>query len=258
MKEILTWLVVFLVTVVSAKAQKEPPENGSIPSTLVISYYSPPVSRAGLRDYMLHVGLHQFEKWKTDGLLTTYRVLFACYLDTDTPAMTTMLDFSSPAAAIRWMKIENSMPGGLSHEGLSLVTSSQTAQVDRILHAAASSPAPHEESVFMVIPYEFFVPALEYRKYMEAYGVPQFEGWLQENVLASYDVYQNRYSASKPWGSLIVFEYRDAEALGKREAVMARVRAHLQNDPTWKAISESKHKIREEREAFIAQELSLR
>ena len=206
MNKRLTWLLVFLATLVIAKAQQQPSENTSIPSTLVISYYSPPVSRAALRDYMTHTGVPQFEKWRTDGLLTGYRVLFASYLDTDTPAMTTLLDFSSPTAAIRWMKIENSMPGGLSHEGLSLVTSCQTAQMDHVFHAASASPARHEESVFMVIPYEFFVPALEYRKYMEAYGVPQFEGWLQENVLASYDVYQNRYSASKPWGSLIVFE----------------------------------------------------
>lgn len=258
MNKRLTCLLVFLVTLVIAKAQQQPPEHTSISSTLVISYYSPPVSRAALRDYMMHTGLPQFEKWKTDGLLTSYRVLFASYLDTDTPAMTTLLDFSSPTAAIGWMKIENSMPGGLSHEGLSLVMSSQTAQMDHIFHAASASPVRREASVFMVIPYEFFVPALEYRKYMAEYGVPQFEGWLQENVLASYDVYQNRYSASKPWGSLIVFEYRDAEALGKREAVMMRVRAHLQNNPTWKTISEGKHKIREEREAFIAQELSLR
>jgi len=256
MKKMMRRLLVLLLLAVTAVAQQQSPAGSSIPSTLAITYYAIPSNRVPLRDYMVRTGLRQFAKWKSEGLLKDYRVLFSTYLDTDTPAMTVLLDFPNSAAATRWMAIEDSMPGGLSQEGLRLVTSAQTAQMDRIFHGGSSSPA-HKESVFMIIPYEFFVPAPEYTKYMQDYGVPQFEGWLQENVLASYDVYENRYSASKPWGSLIVFEYRNAEALGKREAVMTKVRANLQNNPTWKAISENKHKIREEREAFIAQELRL-
>ena len=245
-----------LVALVTATAQQQP-SDGSIPSTLAITYYSQPANRVALRDYMDGTGLHQFENWKASGLIRNYRVLFSSYLDTDTPAMTVVLDFTDSAAAARWMTIEKSMPGGLSHEGLSLVTSSQTAHMDRIFHGASSSPARREESVFMVIPYEFFVSALEYRQYMKDYGVPQFEGWIRENILASYDIYQNRYSASKPWGSLIVFEYRNAEAFGRRESVMTKVRSDLQSNSVWKSISEGKHKIREERESFIAQDLLL-
>ena len=254
MKKAITRLLALLVVAITAIAQQQPSDD-SIPSTLAITYFSKPADRVAFRDYMVHTGLRQFQKWKTDGLFNNYRVLFSSYLDTDTPAMIVLLDFFNPAAATRWMKIEDSMPGGLSNAGLSLVTSAQTAQMDRIFHGASTSPAGPDESVFMIIPYEFYVSAPEYRKYMEEYGVPQFEGWLQENVLASYDVYQNRYSASKPWGSLIVFEYRNAEALGRREATMAKVRASLQSNAAWKTISETKHKIREEREAFMAQEL---
>lgn len=250
-------MLVLLLLALTAAAQEQSTAHSSIPFTLAITYYATPSNRVALRDYMVHSGLRQFENWKSEGLLKDYRVLFSTYLDTDTPAMTVLLDFPNPAAATRWMAIEGSMPGGLSQDGVRLVTSVQTAQMDRIFHGGSSSPAGQRERVFMIIPYEFYVPAPEYTKYMEGYGVPQFEGWLQEGVLASYDVYQNRYSASKPWGSLIVFEYCDAEALGKREAVMAKVRANLQSNPTWKAISENKHKIREEREAFIAQELRL-
>jgi hypothetical protein len=257
MKKMMRCLLVLLLLALTAAAQEQSTADSSIPSTLAITYYAIPSNRVALRDYMVHSGLRQFEKWKGERLLKDYRVLFSTYLDTDTPAMTVLLDFPNSAAATRWMAIEGSMPGGLSQDGVRLVTSAQTAQMDRIFHGGSPSPAGRKESVFMVIPYEFYVPAPEYTQYMEGYGVPQFQGWLQEGVLASYDVYQNRYSASKPWGSLIVFEYRDAEALGKREAVMAKVRANLQSNPTWKAISENKHKIREEREAFIAQELLL-
>jgi hypothetical protein len=218
-------------------------------------YYAQPGNRTALRDYMTHGGLRQFESWKSQGLFSDFRVLFSSYLDTDLPTMIVLLEFSDPAAAKRWMSIENSTHGGLSREGLSLITSAQTAQMDGIFHGGLPHSPPREESVFMIIPYEFYVPAPEYTKYMQDYGVPQFEGWLKENVLVSYDVYQNRYSASKPWGSLIVFEYRNAEALGQRESVTAKVRTSLQTNPTWKSLSETKAKIRQEREAFIAQEL---
>jgi hypothetical protein len=250
-------LLALLLTFVIAFAQEPPPKNTSIPSTLAVTYYAQPANRVALRDSMVHSGLRQFEKWKTEGLLKDYRILFSSYLDTDTPTMTVLLNFSSSAAATRWMTIEDSMPGGLTREALSLVASSQTAQMDHIFHGGVSSNPAREESVFMVIPYEFFVSAPEYQKYMQDYGLPQFDGWLKENVLVSYDIYQNRYSASKPWGSLIVFEYRNAEALGRREAVMAKVRTSLQSNAAWKAISDNKHKIREEREAFIAQELPI-
>jgi hypothetical protein len=234
---------------------QQSPIPSTVPLTLAITYYAQPGNRVALRDSMTHSGLRQFESWKTEGLFRDYRVLFSSYLDTDTPTMILVLDFTGPAAAKRWMSIENSTPAGLSHESLSLITSAQTAQMDHTFHGGLPSSPRRGESVFMVIPYEFYVPAPEYTKYMQDYGVPQFEGWLKENVLASYDVYQSRYSASKPWGSLIVFEYRNAEALGQRESIMEKVRTNLQNNPTWKSLAETKAKIRLEREAFIAQEL---
>ena len=238
-----------------AAGQQQAPQPSSIPSTLATMYYAQPDNRTALRDYMIRSGLRQFESWKSQGLFSDVRVLFSSYLDTDLPTMIVLLEFSGPAAAKRWTSIENATPGGLSREGLGLITSAQTAQMDRIFHGGLRHSSPREESVFMIIPYEFYVPAPEYTKYMQDYGVPQFEGWLKEDVLVSYDVYQNRYSASKPWGSLIVFEYRNAEALGKRESIMAKVRASLQTNPTWKSLSETKAKIRQEREALIAQEL---
>jgi hypothetical protein len=256
MNKTLACLLALVSASVSAIAQQQP-SGGSIPSTLASTYYSKPSDRVALRDYMVHTGQHQFEKWKADGLLRDYRILLSSYLETDTPVMSVLLDFTDSAVAARWMAIEKSMPGGLSHEALDLVTSSHTAQMDHIFHGESSPPAHPGESIWLVIPYEFYVSPPDYKQYMKDYGVPQFEGWLRENVLSSYDVYQNRYSSSKPWGSLIVFQYRNADAFGNREVVMAKVRADLQSNAVWKSLSEAKHKIREEREAFIAQELLL-
>lgn len=248
-------LLPLLLSTFWSVGQQPGPQPSSIPSTLTIAYYTRPGNRIALRDYMTHSGLRQFENWKREGLLSDFRALFSSYLDTDLPTMIMLLEFSSPAAAKRWMSIENSMSGGLSREGLSLVTSAQTAQMDRIFHGGLSVSSLREDSVFVIIPYEFYVSSPEYTKYIKDYGVPQFDGWLKEQVLVSYDVYENRYSASKPWGSLIVFEYRNAEGLGQRESIMAKVRGSLQSNPTWKSLGEAKTKIRQEREALIAQEL---
>ena len=251
--------ILLLVSVLSLMAggQQPAPQPSSIPSTLTIAYYAQPGNRTALRDYMTQSGLRQLQAWKSEGLFSDFRVLFSSYLDTDLPTMIVLLEFSGPEAAKRWMSIEHSMPGGLSKEGLNLIASAQTAQMDHTFHGGLPA-SPRREGVFMIIPYEFYVPAQEYTNYMQDYGVPQFEGWLKENVLVSYDVYQNRYSASKPWGSLIVFEYRSPESLGHRESVMAKVRSNLQSNPKWKSLSETKAKIRQEREALIAQELELR
>ncbi len=244
------WL---LMTVSLACAQEPPPD--SVPLNLAIAYYTKPENLVGLRRYMSQSGLAQFAKWRSDGVLKDYRALFASYVDSGVPAMYILLGFPNAAAALRWTEIEKTMPAGLTPDGLALVSSAETAQMDVAFHG--QSPPASANSVFMVIPYEFYVTPGEYRQYMKDYGVPQFDGWLRENVILSYGVYVNRYSASKPWGSLIVFEYRDAESLGRREAVMAKVRAQLQSNPTWKSISENKHKIRSERQAFIGESLRL-
>jgi len=54
-----------------------------------------------------------------------------------------------------------------------------------------------------------------------------------------------------------VLEYRSDTALGQREAVVARVRARLQQQPEWRAIAANKQKIREEKEAVIADTINL-
>lgn len=246
----------FLLLAPFGVSQPEP--AATVPLSLVISYYAKPSDLVPLRDYMQGNGISQFAKWKNEGLLKDYRVLFAAYVDSDLPAMYVLLAFPNASASARWMDIEKSMPGGLSRDGLNLVTSAQTAQMDVISGNLSAEPATPGKSVFVVIPYEFYVSPSEYSKYMKGYGVPQFDGWLREKVISSYTVYVNRYSATKPWGSLIVFQYRDAEALGRRDAVMAKIRAQLQNDPGWKSISDNKHKIRNERQAFLGQELRSR
>ena len=61
--------------------------------------------------------------------------------------------------------------------------------------------------------------------------------------------------AGRPWSTLILLEYKDEEALTNRSAVVAKVRAKLSGNPEWKAISDGKAKVREEKQVVIAQQL---
>ena len=74
-------------------------------------------------------------------------------------------------------------------------------------------------------------------------------------MLASYTMYLGRYSAGRPWGSLPLLEYRDHDALGKRDATVAKVREKLKNNPEWAAVSAGKQKVRVEKPPVIAEEL---
>ena len=85
--------------------------------------------------------------------------------------------------------------------------------------------------------------------------IPQTDGWIREGVLSSYSLYLNRYYAGKPWDSLLILEYRNMESFGKRETVVASVRARLSGDAKWKALSENKKNIRTEKESVLGEEL---
>jgi hypothetical protein len=57
---------------------------------------------------------------------------------------------------------------------------------------------------------------------------------------------------------MLILEYKDDEALGAREATTARVRARLKDNPKWKAISDSKKNVRNEKPPVIADEIRAR
>jgi CO dehydrogenase/acetyl-CoA synthase alpha subunit len=127
--------------------------------------------------------------------------------------------------------------------------------LDRVRHDNASAAVAPIAPVYLVIPYSLVVPAAAYLNYFDDYVHPQMEGWIREGVLTHYDLLLQRYTAARPWDSLLILHYRDDTALGRRENIMAKVRQQLQTQPKWKALSESKQTIRTEKEAIIADEL---
>ena len=225
------------------------------PLSLAITYRCDPKNRTNLRQHMLTAGVKNFERWKTDGILHDYKILFNSYLDSDTFDMMALLSFTKYSDVDRWREIEKKWPGGLSGPALEYITSAVTTPVDALRQAASERPAQPGKSVYFIIPYDYVVSTDDYVKYLDTYVIPQVDGWIAENVLASYKICIGRYATGRPWASLFVLEYRDAAAFGLREATVAKVRERLKTNPSWLAASENKQKIRVEKQTVVAEEL---
>ena len=204
---------------------------------------------------MVNGGVARFERWKNEGLLKDYHILFNSYLDSETFDLVTLLTFTDYSGVAKWKEIEKRTPGGLPDEALKLVRFALTYSLDQLHYSASVEPPARGKSVFLLIPYDYLIPTDDYVKYVGAYVIPQMNGWLAENVLASYRLYVSRYSTERAWGSLFVLEYRDSEAFGKREATVAKVREQLKSNAAWVTASQNKQKIRIEKQTIIAEEL---
>lgn len=226
------------------------------PLSLIISYHASPANRAALRRELQGEGATAFQHWKQDGVLSDYHLLFGRYADGDNADALAVLTFSDYAALSRWNRIEQTSPGGLPKKAQALVSNIQTAPADMVRSGGSDSAAA--DSVFMVIPYQLMIPEAEYVKYADGYVIPQFDGWIKEGVLKRYEILVDRYAAGRPWSTMVLLEYKNDAALGRREAVVARVRARLKDDPQWKAISDDKKHIRNELQLVLADPLVAR
>lgn len=225
------------------------------PTTLLITYRCAPSQRVTLRSQMEGAGLARFQHWKETGILAEYRILFSRYVDTDNWDMMAILSFPSYAEVERWKRVERVNPAGLLPEALALVIGINSYAADAVRQnwSDAVPPLP----VYLVIPFEVHVAAPDYLRYLDDYVKPQLDGWIQEGVLARYDILMQRYATSQPWDSLIVLEYKDEAGLGAREKVMAKVRARLQSDGAFAAANDRKQDVRTEKLAMVADELGI-
>ena len=69
-------------------------------------------------------------------------------------------------------------------------------------------------------------------------------------------MYMQRYTAGRPWDTMIFLRYKDDLSFGRREQIVNKVRAELAKNPVWKAISDNKQSVRVEKEAIIADDLT--
>lgn len=225
------------------------------PTTLVVTYRCNPEKRADLRNFMRQDGLQRLEGYRRNAVLAGYRVLLSRYADTNNWDMMVLLSFADYSALDKWKRVEHQAPAGLPPTVLAMATSLSTYPLDLIRqNAAQDKPA---QPVYLVVPFTNSGTAPAYRQYVDEYETPRLDGGIGNGVLANYEIYTQRYAAARPWDALFLLKYKDEESLGKREEAMAKIRQQLQGNAKWQAIDGTKQSIRVEKEAVIADELTV-
>lgn len=246
--------LVILASLGAHPARAADPRDGG-PLALVITYHVPPGNRAAFRKALEESEAPQFQRWKDEGVLQSARLLVNRHVDSVTWDAMALLTFARYADIERWNRIEQVMPAGLSPRTLALTSAIETLPGDLMREGGGNASA---HPTFLVIPYEVIVPTNEYLAYLDGYVVPQMDGWREEGVLSRYAVFIARYAAGRPWQSMLILEHKDDAALGARDATTAKVRARLNNNPKWKAISDAKKNVRNEKAPVIADAIQAR
>lgn len=221
-------------------------------TTLILEYKATPANRLSLYTYMHEEGLDQLEKWKREGKLKDFKVLFSRYVDNQAWDMMTVINFTDTAQAGRWKDIERLQPAGLPPKSLALVHSIDTNPADQWFEGGKSTA----NGVYLVIPYDYLISTEQYVSYLQGYLLPQLSGWLNDGALSRYNVFLGRFAVSRNWSSLLILEYNGEEGIAARERTTQKVRASLAaSNPAWLEWSKDKSKIRTARQYILADEL---
>jgi hypothetical protein len=243
-----------LLAVSAVGARAAPLADPTVAGTtsVVLEYHVSPVNRLALRQFMQSEGLAQLDRWKREGLLSNYKVLFNRWVDNQNWDMMTVLNFPNADTMAKWREVEAAMPAGLPHKALALVNKIDTNPGDLYLEGGTSKGS----GVYVVIPYDYLVSTEKYLAYLRGYLVPQLDGWLKEGVLNQYQILLGRYVVGRHWSALMFYEYNGDIGLGLRERTQAKVRADLlENNPDWVTWSHDKGQYRVNRQYIIADEL---
>jgi hypothetical protein len=223
-------------------------------STLVVELSAAPADRPQLRSLLAGEQAQRLDGLRRQGLLQGYKLFFNRYPDTNRWDGLEELTFSNGAAASRWAALERTSPGGLSPAVLRLVTHIVETPAEGVRRGGTRGAAA--DAPTLVIPYQVVVPSSQYLTYVDTYVAPQFDGWIAEGVLDSYEIQMSRFPAGRPWASLILLRYHDDAALGRRDETTALVRRRLAQNPEWKAVSDSKTAVRSEQVLGVADQLA--
>lgn len=221
--------------------------------TLVVAVSVKPKDRAALHTAVASGLARRLSAEVKAGTLAGYRLLVTRYPDAGVWDAMEVLSFRDEASMARWAAADKGA-AGLDAPVLALAQGVTTTPAETVRADGAQKPAA--KPVFLVVPYLALVSTVEYVKYLDSYTLPQFQGWMREGVLDGYSVALSRYPADRPWASTIFLRYRDDAALGRRDEVVAKVRAELANDPAWKAVSDNKKAVRSEKVAALADQVA--
>ena len=228
--------------------------GGEGPTHLVMTYNCTPQNRAAFREFMETKGVNQFEKWKKDGVVKNYLVLFSTFVNEQLFDMWVILDFDKFADVANWQKVEHDFPGGLSREGLTLA-SPRTCVYSDLGWNGGKQNADLSKSMFMLIPYITLVSADKYDDFVNKYVIPQLKLWVKSGTMPSYQIHMNQNPTNAPWHSLLVLEYDGLRGIALRDMVKQSARdKELKEDAGYNQYSPIKQTIRKELEptTFVA------
>jgi hypothetical protein len=240
--------IVPFISAAGAAAEQSAPSPG-----LVIAFHSKAADRPALRAALESAHVARLKRWKAEGAIAGYRLFFTRYADGAGWDAMEVLSFRDTAGLARWSAVERTAPGGLAPKTLALVQSIDTTPID---YARGGGGDRAYDPAILVIPYVALVTPTEYLRYLDGYTIPQFNGWIAEGVLDGYDVMTSKFPAGRDWNALIVLRYRNDAALGRRDEIVAKVRARLALDPAWKAISDDKKAVRTEKVLAVADQIA--
>ncbi|HJP68304.1 MAG TPA: hypothetical protein VJ846_05325 [Sphingomicrobium sp.] len=216
---------------------------------LAIAVQVRPAERQALRAVLYRDQTAVLKKWRADGLITGYRLLFGRYSDATQWDAFEFLNFRDETELARWRKAAKE-PFGRGVLALAQKIETTPGETVRAEGKRSRNPA------VLVIPYQLMVPPPEYVAYLDGYTIPQFRGWMKAGILDGYDVVMSSYPAGRPWSALITLRYHDDIALGRRDEIVQATRAALSADRAWKALADSKKGIRSEGVLTVADEVS--
>ena len=81
--------------------------------SLIITYQTTPANRPALRRAMEQSTALELARWKRDGRIKQYNLLFNRYADSDNWDALAVLTFATPDDLYRWRDIERTRPAGL-------------------------------------------------------------------------------------------------------------------------------------------------
>lgn len=245
LRSLLSALLLTAASAMVLRAQEDKPNSTQI----FITYRCQPANRPAFIHGLESEGVKRFEEWKRTGVIKDYLLLYNQFVDANTWDAMVMVTFERYTQTDRWRALERDYPGGLDTALLKLASPHTTYLADLMI--SNGTFGDHSKSIFLVIPYEYKSRG-EYLNYIHTYGVPQFDGWIREKVIANYRIFLNQHPPGQPWDVLLLLEYNGIEGLARRDEVKWKVRGELSADPSWKLLSDSKRDFRTEYEVVMA------
>jgi ABC-type phosphate transport system substrate-binding protein len=138
-------------------------------------------------------------------------------------------------------------------EEASKLTSPLSVKRADVLTHGEITPRDSNRSIFLVKTYDTLVAPDDYERFVAAYVAPDMANQRAQKILIRYTMYLPREAGGGKGRSLLVMEYRDSVAFGRRDAVNKEFEQQLlATNAVWKKLHESKEAIRRDVSETVA------